>query len=90
MKAVMRTSTVFEAAEPAILTLKEKQSIEHELYLYSDLYRTNGTGYFTSGERICINQERGYHLSVGVEEELKPYQISSELEEKIVRLGNRG
>ncbi|MDM1509987.1 hypothetical protein HX082_11325 [Myroides odoratimimus] len=89
MKAVMSTSTVFEAGEPAILTLKEKQSIERELYLYSALYRTNGTGYFTSGERICINQERGYHLSVGGEEELKLYQISSELEEKIARLRDR-
>ncbi|MGL5275127.1 hypothetical protein [Myroides sp.] len=86
MNAMMSTSTIFIGGEPAILTLKEKQSIERELYLYHALYRTRGTEYFTAGERISINQERGYHLSVGGEEELRTYQISKDLELKLTVL----
>lgn len=84
MKAMMNTSIIYEGGEPGILTLKEKQCIEREFYLYNALQKTNNTGYFTCGERICMNQERGYCLSVVVgENELKPYQISDELEQKV-------
>ncbi|WP_286430684.1 hypothetical protein [Myroides marinus] len=54
--------------------------------LHTALELTSGTGYFTVGERICINQERGYLLSVGGSEELRAYQIPDSIEKKVKQL----
>lgn len=59
------------------------QNLTREMELYNVLRNTANTGYFTAGERILINQERGYLLSMGTEDELRPYQVNEELEAKI-------
>lgn len=59
------------------------QNLIREMELYNALKNTANTGYFTVGERILINQERGYLLSMGSEDELRLYQVSEELEAKI-------
>lgn len=63
------------------LTIEE--ALERESYLYNALVRASGTGYFTAGECIRINQERGYLLSVGEENELKYNEVPKEIERKI-------
>lgn len=61
--------------------LKELRNVLH--------YCTEKDGYFTTGERICINQERGMILQlVETEEEQEPilipmYAWSDKLEAKI-------
>lgn len=62
------------------------QNLQREMELYEVLKATANTGYFTPGERIVINQERGYLLSMGSEEELRPYQVNESIEEKIQAL----
>lgn len=54
--------------------------------LHNVLEQTAETGYFTIGERICINQERGYLFSKGSYEELRPYQVPETIENKIKKL----
>ncbi|MDM1045249.1 hypothetical protein HX004_10145 [Myroides sp. 1354] len=62
------------------------QNFEREIELYEVLKATANTGYFTIGERIQINQERGYLLSIGSEEELRPYQLDATIEAKVQAL----
>ncbi|WP_413512076.1 hypothetical protein [Myroides odoratus] len=62
------------------------ENLQRELVLYDALKASANTGYFTTGERICINQERGYLLSMESEEELNPYQIPSAIETKVQAL----
>lgn len=62
------------------------QNFEREIELYEVLKATATTGYFTIGERIQINQERGYLLSIGSEEELRPYQLDATIEAKVQAL----
>ena len=62
------------------------QNFEREIELYEVLKATANTGYFTIGERIQINQERGYLLSMGSEEELRPYQLDATIESKVQAL----
>lgn len=74
---------------------KSWQAIEQELnsrdidrhsrlaVLHTCLEQTSGTGYFTVGERICINQERGYLFSIGGSEELREYKVPDSIEKKI-------
>lgn len=52
-------------------------------YLHEVLYITSETEMLTVCERILINQERGYLLSKGSYNELRPYEIPLHLEEKI-------
>lgn len=57
-----------------------------QLLLQEVLSDTSGTPYFTVGERISINQERGYLLSIDTGNELRPYSVSIEIEMKIKTL----
>lgn len=57
---------------------------QHELQ--EALSSTAGTGYFTVGERIIINQERGYLLSIGTEEELRHFKVTEAIEDKLYLL----
>lgn len=54
--------------------------------LRTALKESNGTGYFTVGERICINQELGYLFSIGGSEELREYKVPESIERKIKQL----
>lgn len=62
------------------------ENLQREIALYEALKASANTGYFTTGERICINQERGYLLSTESEDELSPYQITTAIEAKVQAL----
>lgn len=42
-------------------------------------------GFFTVGERISINQERGYLYSMRSDEELREYKVPDWIEQKIIK-----
>lgn len=63
--------------------IKKTDATTRQQYLETALKATAETGYFTVVERIYINQERGYLLSIGSYNELRAYQVSDVIEKKL-------
>lgn len=66
--------------------MKNNELTQRFMVLHTALSETDSTGYFSVWERMLINQERGYLLSIGTEEELRYYNVPLEIEEKIIKL----
>lgn len=70
------------------MTSESRSDVLFEVLINDSEYKDAGMrGFLTVNERICINQERAYLLSIRepVLSPLRPYSIPEELNKKIIK-----